>query len=290
MVVGIISGNEGSGKTTQLIKLAKAYPKAYWILLELKDIPRLKQEASKDFEVHVAYKTYPKGHEKAFMVDPIATLNTVNDCKNAIFEAKPKTIIIDGISDLRDYSISTWVLRHNKETGEHVTGPKYKDWGSWGDINDLTRTILEPLINFALMEGRNLFMTAQMRDEYVNDTKVGYASDTKPWMTYPTQVLLMLSRVGSEYKIECEKEPHTASWVEEGVEQDSGLLKALVKHNLLESTEKTRDMTKEKKEYMVRFKLEDVQKKKFLVATSPEEAEATLKAMYEEAEEIEVIE
>ena len=47
---------------------------------------------------------------------------------------------------------------------------------------------------------------------------------------------------------------------------------------------------KSMKEYMVRFKLEDVQKKEFLVATSRGEAEVMFKAMYEEAEEVEVIE
>jgi len=44
-----------------------------------------------------------------------------------------------------------------------------------------------------------------------------------------------------------------------------------------------------RKEYMVRFKLAGESKKEFLMATDVEEAEAALKAMYEEAEEVEVI-
>ena len=43
------------------------------------------------------------------------------------------------------------------------------------------------------------------------------------------------------------------------------------------------------KEYMVRFKLAGKSKKEFITAIDAEEAEAALKAMYEEAEEIEVI-
>jgi hypothetical protein len=43
-------------------------------------------------------------------------------------------------------------------------------------------------------------------------------------------------------------------------------------------------------EYMVRFTLEGESKKEFITAISAEEAEATLKAMYDKAEDIEVIE
>jgi len=46
---------------------------------------------------------------------------------------------------------------------------------------------------------------------------------------------------------------------------------------------------KSMKEYMVRFKLAGESRKEFITAISEEEAEATIKAMYEEAEEIEVI-
>jgi hypothetical protein len=44
------------------------------------------------------------------------------------------------------------------------------------------------------------------------------------------------------------------------------------------------------KEYMVRFKLAGESKKEFITAIDPIEAEATLKAIYEEAEEVEVVE
>ena len=47
---------------------------------------------------------------------------------------------------------------------------------------------------------------------------------------------------------------------------------------------------KPQKEYMVRFKLAGEPKKEFITAIDPIEAEATLKAMYEEAEEVEAIE
>ena len=48
MTVGIFSGKEGVGKTTQLLTLAKAYPKTVWILMELKYVRKLKYEADQN--------------------------------------------------------------------------------------------------------------------------------------------------------------------------------------------------------------------------------------------------
>jgi len=212
MTVGIFSGKEGVGKTSQLLTLARAYPKAYWILMELKDKTRLEKEVDKEFELCVAYTTYPKGHKKQKKVDPIATIKAVEEARDHMIETEPQTCIVDGISDLRAYATSVWALEYNDKNGTHLTQPKYKDWGEWGKVNEKVQDILEPMINTALSAGIALWMTSQMKDDYVNDIKVGTKPDLKDWMSYPVQCIFLLDRTKSGYSLQCTKEPENAAW------------------------------------------------------------------------------
>jgi len=271
MTVGIFSGREGVGKTTQLLALAKAYPPVMWIALELKDMTKVKREISNTFKLCTGYKTYPKDSENAMKVDPRTTLSTVMKCKDMILNERPNTVVVDGISDLRDYATSVWCLKHNEETGEHISTPKYKDWGAWGEINTLVRDILEPLINFALTEDVNLWLTAQMKDDYLNDVKVGYIPDLKAWMSYPVQCLFTLLKDKERiYSLECEKEPSNPSWIVENIEKGKGVLKALLEHELIAKTKEVEEQCAEEKEFM--FKYGDGGHT-FITATTREKAE-----------------
>lgn len=296
MTVAIISGREGVGKTTQVLGVAKATPNTVWAVLELKDKEKLKQCASNNFVVHTLYSTYPREHKKAMSVDPVATLQYLLDWKDAILhlDKLPKTIVIDGISDLRDYAISAWIIKNNEERKAQGKSPRKsigeKNIGAWGEVNQTVRDILEPLINLALIEGINLLMTAQFKEEWLGGDKVGYIPDLKAWMSYPVPCLCSLSREKDIYSLFCYKEPDNPSWTVDELEKDSGLLKALVLHGLIDPDEDIKKAIAEKTEYMIRFTLAGKHKKEFISATSVEEAEATLEAMYEEAEEIEVIE
>lgn len=287
MTVGIFSGREGVGKTTQLITLAKAYPPVRWIALELKDIQRLQHE--ENIKLCVGYKTYQRNAKKAMMVDPVATLRTVSECKDAILnDMNTGTIVVDGISDLRDYATSVWCIKYNEETGENISTPKYKDWSSWGEINQLVRDILEPLINYALTENINLWLTAQMKEEYVNDVKVGYTPDIKSWMSYPVQCLFILYRTKEyTYNLECEKEPYAANWREENIEKDKGVLKALLEHNLVEKTDAATQMSAKENEYMIRYGKNEHM---YITAISTEEAEKQFLRQYPDAQNYEVLE
>ena len=75
------------------------------------------------------------------------------------------TIVVDGLSDLRDYATSVWCIKYNEENDENISTPKFKDWSAWGEINQLVRDILEPLINYALTGNFNLWLTAQMKED-----------------------------------------------------------------------------------------------------------------------------
>ena len=295
MTVAIISGREGTGKSTQVLGVAKASPSTWWAVLELKDKKKIEQCVSPNFFVQILYKTYPRGHKEAMSVDPVVTLQNVLGWKNEIMhmDKPPEMIVIDGISDLRDYAISAWIIKDNEERKAQGKSPRKsigeKNIGAWGEVNKTVRNLLEPLINLALVEDINLLMTAQFKEEWLEGNKVGYIPDLKPWMSYPVPCLCSLTSEKDKYSLSCYKEPDNPHWIVDELEKDTGLLKALAAHNLIEMSEDTKRAIAEKREYMVRFKLAGESRKEFLTAISEEEAEAALKAMYEEAEEIEVI-
>ena len=288
MTVGIFSGKEGVGKTTQLLILARAYPKVFWIVMELKDKKRLEKEVDKDFELSVVYKTYPKGHKHAMQIDSVATLKTISEARDHVLETHPETVVIDGISDLRDLATIAWAEEYNEANGTKLTTPKYKDWGEWGKINQKVRDILEPLINFALTEDTDLWMTAQMKDDYVNDVKVGTKPDLKEWMSYPVQCLFELERTKSGYSLICTKEPENAAWERPELEKDIGVLRALIEHGLAERTESVLEQVAEQKKYMVVY---GDHKKMFITATSKVKAAEKFEAeTYGKIETYEVLE
>ena len=296
MTVAIISGREGVGKTTQVLEVAKASPSTWWVVLELKDKRKIEQCAGIDFFVQILYKTYSRGHEKAMSVDPVMTLQSVLDWKNNLLsmEELPKTIVIDGISDLRDYAISAWVIKNNIErmTQGKVARKSIgeKNIGAWGEVNQTVRDILEPLINLALIEDINLLLTAQFKEEWLGGEKVGYIPDLKPWMSYPVPCLFELTNDKGEYALACTKEPDNPSWTVEELEKDIGFLKALVSHNLIDVDTTIQEEIAEKKEYTLRFKLAGESRKEFITAIDADCAEAELKRLYDEAEVVEVIE
>ena len=295
MTVAIISGREGCGKTTQVLGIAKASPSTLWAVLELKDKTKIKRCISDKFEVNILYETYPRTHKKAMSVDPVVTLQNVLGWKNQIMAMGelPKTIVIDGISDLRDYAISAWVIKDNEERKAQGKPQRKsigeKNIGAWGEVNQTVRDLLEPLINLALIEDINLLMTAQFKEEWLGGDKVGYIPDLKPWMSYPVPCLFSLSNEKEVYSLHCYKEPENPSWSVDELDKDTGLLKALITHNLLDTTEETKKAIAEKKEFMVHFKLAGESNREIITAIDPEEAADEVRAMYKEAEEIGVI-
>lgn len=69
MTVAIISGREGTGKTTQILAIAKAFPPVMWGVLELKDKKKLEREQNDMFSVKILYDTHSRAHEKPKSVD-----------------------------------------------------------------------------------------------------------------------------------------------------------------------------------------------------------------------------
>jgi hypothetical protein len=293
MTVAIISGREGTGKTTQILAIAKAFPPVMWGVLELKDKKKLEREQNDMFSVKILYDTHSRAHEKPKSVDSTQTLRNVAAWKNLIMALTtlPQTIVLDGISDLRDYAMEAWLSKHNEETGKTLTAIKYKDWGAWGEVNSAIKDILEPLINLALDEDINLFLTAQMKYDYVNDIIVGYTPDVKPWMSYPVQCLFTLSSDTEGYTLECEKEPENARWVVEHLEKGKGLLTALLSHDVLTvDTETKKKLLAVQKTYILRYTENGENKRVFVEGTNTEEVKKAFEEDNPEAKEVSVTE
>lgn len=300
MTTAIISGREGTGKTTQVLNIAKEFPPVAWAVLELKDIAKIEKCKSNTFSVDTLYVTYPREHEKGMAVNPIATLHKFAKWKDSILsnDKTPQTIVVDGISDLRDYAIIAWLIEDNIERKAKGDSPRKnigkKNLGVWGEINQNVRDLLEPLINLSFEEDINLLMTAQMKDDYVDGEKMGYIPDLKEWMSYPVQCLFTLYKEEKSniYSMSCEKEPENPSWQVDELEKDRGLLKALLSHNLLNTDSETKKrLTAERKEFVVRYTLDGKRQRAIIEGTDAETVKAQImEYTHRAAKDLEVLE
>ena len=251
MVVAIIAGRGGTGKTSQLITLARLFPPTRWAIMEKKD-----ERALKTVEEVKAQLIYAV--DKEYNTDPMKILNMFGEWRDSILQSKDdkkntedfpewkrdeiKCIVVDGISDLRNYAMEEWLQTHpiyDQKTGEErkrktISG---ENIGAWGEINKRVRLLVEPLINYSLYHNVHLFLTAQMKDTYVKNTRVGQEPDIKDWLEYPCECLLVLKKDKNtdHYECSCEKAPiwsGESGWIEE-MHKDTGLLEVLSTYKLI---------------------------------------------------------
>lgn len=135
-----------------------------------------------------------------FKEDHIKTLENFDRELKGLEEAS--TIVVDGISDLRDYAASKWA-KDNKR--KRPMNP-----GDWEQINDIVRDLLFPLINYCRVKDINLVMTAQFKDDYALDaegksTKIGRIPALKEWLSYNVDTLITLTYQKPQYKAICSK-------------------------------------------------------------------------------------
>ena len=236
MVVTIISGGEGTGKTTQLLRLVKEFGDVVWGILELKDVEEILKLKSSTFQPTRLYQVYEDGTKLQGNVDPIKTLEFVRNWRDMVYKTKPfpQTIVIDGISDLRDYVIKEWIINKNTNEGKNYKSMGKNNLSGWAEVNNEVQAILEPLINKALLNHINLFMTAGVKEKFLNGEIVGFTPDYKPWMSRSVQCLIQLSCVDESYNLKCTKEPENPRWHVDNIPKGTGLLSALRVHNLVE--------------------------------------------------------
>jgi len=268
MTVAIIAGEEGVGKTTQLLSLAAASESAMWGILELKDEEKIMKLETETFRPEVLCEVYPDGHKLQGNEDPSATLDKVREWRDKIYKmnSPPSTIVFDGISDLRGYAVEEWVKQdnikraHRGEKSREVIGEK--NIGAWSEVNLTVQRILKPLVNRALKKHINLFLTAQMKDKYRHGEVVGTVPDYKPYMSYPVQCLFIMSYT-DKYILECIKEPVNPRWKIENLQKGVGLLDALRTHSLIEQALST---------YMILYEEDGEAKREFVDAITEDAA------------------
>lgn len=126
-----------------------------------------------------------------------------------------RTIVIDGISELRDYAVTKWA----KDEGRK----KPVNPGDWEAINDMVRALLFPLVNKCRTEGINLVMTSQFKDDYETverevkennrvivkkeSVKKGRVPALKEWQTYNADVHIIMEYRKPKYWANCIKSP-----------------------------------------------------------------------------------
>ncbi len=141
-------------------------------------------------------------------------VKTLENFEHEIKELKEIcTIVIDGISELRDYAVTKWAKDNNRK---RPVNP-----GDWEEINNIVRDLLFPLVNRCRVENINLVMTAQFKDDYetiereVRDgnriivkkesVKKGRIPALKEWQSYNADILIELQYRKPNYWMICHK-------------------------------------------------------------------------------------
>jgi hypothetical protein len=182
----------------------------------------------------------------------------------------PQTVVLDGISDLRAEVTDAWIREDNIAREARGRGPREaigeKNIGAWGAVNTRVKKILTPLINMGLKNHINIFLTAQMKDKYVDGEIVGIEPALKPYMSYPIPCLFVFSYNGNGYKIACTKEPKNPRWHVDSVEKHTGFLDVLTAHDLITPpvVEKT---------FMITYELDGEKKRAFVKAETASDAQ-----------------
>jgi hypothetical protein len=287
MVVAIVAGEEGSGKTSQILEIAKRFPVAVYGIMELKDKEKIMGLTSPTFIPEVLFEVYPDGHEKEGNIDPVATVQHVERWRKAVYAMNPPPVIIvlDGVSDLRSEVTDAWIKKDNMERISKGRAPREsigeKNIGAWGAVNTWVKEIINPLINLGLKKHINVFLTAQMKDKYIDGEIVGIEPALKPYMSYPIPCLFTLSSNESGYKIACTKEPENPRWHVDNVAKNTGFYDALVAHNLIQ--EPTRE-----KNYMIIYENGGEKHRAFIKAETETEARNEFISVHNACEILEI--
>jgi hypothetical protein len=136
-------------------------------------------------------------YDKDFQEEPIETINMLEKTiREIIHENKYTIIVLDGISDIRRFAQKEWIFKDNMLRAKEGKPPRSmisgENKGAWAAINQRVISILEPLINWSNIMGTHVFFTAQMKDAYLNDQKVGRAIAAGDWIEFDVDVKVRL--------------------------------------------------------------------------------------------------
>lgn len=186
MTLILTSGEAGNGKSTQHVDLCRYSSEPHiFLCMEVKDKKLL--EMNKVNSVQIIQ------YDKDFQEEPIETINMLEKTiRQIIHENKYKIVVLDGISDIRRFAQKEWIFKDNMFRAKEGKPPRSmisgENKGAWAAINQRVISILEPLINWSNIMGTHVFFTAQMKDAYLNDQKVGRAIAAGDWIEFDVDV------------------------------------------------------------------------------------------------------
>lgn len=154
-MIGILYSEPGCGKSFQSLTAEEPL-----LVMDMEN--RLKKKIAKYYPEKIITLLELKLYDKEFNEDPIGSFNAfTKETKNLLKLPEtelPKTVVVDGIGDLRDYAHEVWCKAEKRK--------KAMNPGDWESVNNLVRNALFPLINWARVWDTNLILTAQMKDNY----------------------------------------------------------------------------------------------------------------------------
>lgn len=221
MTLIVTAGEPGVGKSTQHVSLCKMLPDSIYLCMEVKDDKLLRMHEIN----HVKIVQFDHSYNE----DPVGTLNELEiQIHKIITENKYKSVILDGISDIRKFAMKEWIYKDNmlKPNQKPRTTISGENLAAWSAINSRVTCILEPLINWANIKGTNVFFTAQMKDAYLNGNKCGRQIAAQDWIEYDVDVRCIMIRDSRGFVAKLTKMPGWSKGGEDEVviEKDSYLM------------------------------------------------------------------
>ena len=209
-------GEAGNGKSTQYAAVAKYSGKrSIYLCMEVKD-DKLLQWMNVPYAQIIQYNDM-------YEEDGIATLTRLeSEIRKIIRDNQYDLVILDGISDIRKFAQKEWIFRDNLIRAKDGKGPRSgisgENKGAWAAINQRVMGILEPLINWSNIKKTTVMFTAQMKDSYMNDQKVGRQIAAGDWIEFDVDVKCKLYRTeDGTYMAHFTKVPGWATALDEDV-------------------------------------------------------------------------
>lgn len=201
MVIGIFYGEAGTGKSYQALFFDEPI-----IAYDMED--RLKKKIDKHFSEKLITRVNLAFYKPNFTEDKVKSFDEfVNEVKKLLStkeEDLPKTVIVDGIGDLREMAGDKWLTYAKTKDGK--PRKQAQNPGDFEEINDLVRNALFPMVNWVRYwenKGQtiNLIWTSQMRDNYQkikksngeeDSVKAGRIPSHKDWCDFRVNFLVKL--------------------------------------------------------------------------------------------------
>lgn len=286
MVIGLVSGLTGTGKTSQVMGVAKAEKgTVVWGALDPKDEAVIMEEATMFFKPTVLSHMHGNGTPNQWMDDARKTLAETRKWADEIFKMRPLPglVVLDGISILKDLAKDLWLEDDNLERVEANKAPRESlgenNFGALAAINDMVRAILKPILNMAVSAHMGLFFISDTKDKYLDGDVIGTTPEVIPRLTSSMPCLFELSYVDEKYNLNCVKDPFNPRWTVTGLERHIGLLNSMDDYNLVGH---------ETSEFVIEYTEKGKTKHEFVVGIDQVSVELDFKEKHKNASEVKV--